>query len=505
LINIYLLFLCTLFLIIIILKLLGDKYALDHHDFRKKHIGMISQIGGLIFGPLFLFTAWWLGLAPIWYILGGAISILLGTVDDNYHVSWQMKLMIQLVLGVYLSMIFWGRFNSVTFYNFSFNISEWSLLLIFLFWFIGIYNAVNLIDGLDGLAGGFMLIICIGGSLFGPEAFATLNLILAIILLGFLVFNQRPAKFFMGDAGSLFLGFHVAVLPLLILENATAVTSLNMTTFVLLVSFLIADTTRVFFTRLAAKKSPMTADTIHFHHLILQQSGSYLSSIGAIFFVTSISVIGAVLSIYFELSINVMLVHLALLLFFVLTPPVQSYVPLISKVVGPFYNWQKHEQLKAPYLPRSIFMVVLFLGLIASLCFYGNLTTFITWQNGLAVILLFIFILFNRKDKMAKYVIQLGLVLLFAELYWDVELGIFTKLFTIFLLLSYIVFTIEKRSGTNIRVFSTLDLLMIIITLGGVTLGLFGIPISIWFFLTMFSIWFGTSFLFNRTGYFNLK
>jgi len=104
---------------------------------------------------------------------------------------------------------------------------------------------------------------------------------------------------------------------------------------------------------------------------------------------------------------------------------------------------------------------------------------------------------------MAKYIIQLGLVLLFAELYWDVELGIFTKLFTIFLLLSYIVFTIEKRSGTNIRDFSTLDLLMIIITLGGVTLGLFGMPISIWFFLTMFSIWFGTSFLFNRTGYFS--
>jgi hypothetical protein len=150
-------------------------------------------------------------------------------------------------------------------------------------------------------------------------------------------------------------------------------------------------------------------------------------------------------------------------------------------------------------------MVVLFLGLIASLYFYGNLTTLITWQNGLAVILLFIFILFYQKDKMVKYVIQLSLILLFSELYWGTELAIITKLFTILLFISFLVFALEKRSGTNIRDFSTLDLLMILITMGGVTLGLFGIPISIWFFLTMFSIWFGTSFILNRTGYFNLK
>jgi len=278
-----------------------------------------------------------------------------------------------------------------------------------------------------------------------------------------------------------------------------------MTPFVLLASYLVADTTRVFFTRLTAKKNPMTADTIHFHHLILKQSGSYLSSIGSIFLITLLSVIGTVFSFHLELSTNIMLVHFALLLFFILTPPVQTYVPLITKIVGPIYNWQTSQKESPPFLPRSIFMVVLFLGLIASLYFYGNLTTFITWQNGLAVILLFIFILFYRKDIMVKYVIQLSLILLFFELYWGTELAVITKLFAISLFLSFLIFTLEKRSGTNIRDFSTLDLLMIIITMGGVTLGLFGIPISIWFFLTMFSLWFGTSFLLNRTGYFNLK
>jgi len=201
---------------------------------------------------------------------------------------------------------------------------------------------------------------------------------------------------------------------------------------------------------------------------------------------------------YTELSTNVMLAHLTLLLFFILTPPVQTYVPIISKLVGPLYNWQKSQKVTSPLLLRTIFMAALLIGLITSLSFYCNLCI-ITWQHGLAIILLFIFIFFNRKDKMTKYVIQLGLVLFFAELYWNTELGMITKLFTIFLLISYLVFTLEKRFGCNISKFSTLDLLLILITFGGVTITLLGFPVSIWFFLTMLSLWFGTSFLLSRT------
>ena len=207
------------------------------------------------------------------------------------------------------------------------------------------------------------------------------------------------------------------------------------------------------------------------------------------------------MSFYTELSTNMMVVHLAFLLLFILTPPVQTYVPIIANVVRPLYKWQNGQQVTSVFLPRTVFMVVLLIGLIASLSFYCNLSI-ISWQHGLAVILLFIFIFFYRKDKMAKYVIQLGLVLFFAELYWNTELGIITKLFTIFLLISYLVFTLEKRNGCNISKFSTLDLLLILITLGGVTFALLGFPVSIWFFLTMFSLWFGTSFILLRTIYF---
>ena len=206
------------------------------------------------------------------------------------------------------------------------------------------------------------------------------------------------------------------------------------------------------------------------------------------------------MSFYTELSTDMMLVHLGLLLLFILTPPVQTYVPIIANIVGSLYKWQKGKQVTSPLLLRTMFMAALLIGLITSLCFYCNLSI-ITWQHGLAIILSFIFIFFYRKDKMSKYVIQLGVVLFFAELYWNTELGIIIKLFTIFLLISYLVFTLEKRSGCNISKFSTLDLLLIFITLGGITLTLLGFPVSIWFFLTMFSLWFGTSFLLSRIIY----
>jgi UDP-GlcNAc:undecaprenyl-phosphate GlcNAc-1-phosphate transferase len=497
-----LLFSGYLLLTIVILNIFGQKYALDLPDARKQHMDAVPQIGGLVFGPLLLFIAWWSGLAPQWYIVGGGVSILLGAVDDNRHVRWQIKFIIQLALSAYISMIFWGRFEVITFYNLSFSISQLGLLLIFLIWFIGIYNSVNLLDGLDGLAGGLTLLLCLGLGFYDSGPFATINLIFAVILLGFLVFNQRPAKLFMGDAGSLFLGFHIAVLPLLLLESTPAVNTLNTTPFVLLVSYLVADTTRVFFTRMATKKNPMTADTIHFHHLILQQSGSYLSSIGSIFFITLLSVIGTVFSFHLELSTNMMLVHLTLLLLFILTPPVQTYVPFMTKAVGPLYKWQKGQQEMNPILLRTLFMAALFIGLIASLYYSLNIAAIITWHHGLALIFLLIFISFYRKDQMAKYAIQLGLVLFFAELYWYAELVTFTKLFTIFLLISYLVFTMEKRIGCTISKFSTLDLLIILITFGGATLSLLGFPVSIWFYLTIFSLWFGSSFLLHRTIYF---
>ena len=488
----------------VVFQLIGKNYALDYPNLRKRHGSSIPQIGGLVFGPILLFLTWWLGLAPGWYLISGLFSILLGAADDISHVPWQVKLMVQLGLAIYIAIIFWGSFNTITFYNYSFPSTQIFLLAIFLFWFVGIFNAVNLLDGLDGLAGGYMILVCLGAALAGNAAFAQLNFVFAVLLLGFLIFNQRPAKLFMGDAGSLFLGFHIAVMPLLLVKNISFSTTLNTTPFVILATYLVADTTRVFFTRLAVKKSPMTADTIHFHHLILQQSRSYLASIGSIYFITLITALFAAYSFSNLLSVNFMLGHLALLLFFILTPPIQTYVPLFIRLIKPFYSWQKSQETKSPFLPRTLFIVFLLIGMLVSMCFYGDIFRVFQWQNVLGVLLLLAFILFSPRDKMVMYVIQLGLVILIAQVTWGAELNTFTKLFSTLLFVSYIIFTLERRLGSDISKFSALDLLMILFAIGGIVLSYLGFSFSTWFFLTLFSLWFSLRFIFLRTLYLGL-
>ena len=148
----------------VVFYLIGETYALDQPDLRKRHVSTTPQIGGLVFGLLLISVGWWFGIAPSWYLLGGLVSILLGASDDVRNVSWQVKLMVQVSLVAYLATIFWERFNTITFYTYSFPVTQIFLLTIFLIWFIGIYNAVNLLDGLDGLAGGFMILVCFGAA-----------------------------------------------------------------------------------------------------------------------------------------------------------------------------------------------------------------------------------------------------------------------------------------------------------------------------------------------------
>ena len=97
----------------------------------------------------------------------------------------------------------------------------------------------------------------------------------------------------------------------------------------------------------------MTADTIHFHHLILQQSGSYLASTGSIYFITMLSVIISIMRFQKTLPDNAMISHIALLLFFILVPPVETYVPFISNAIKPLYSWQQKDQDRKPFLYRN--------------------------------------------------------------------------------------------------------------------------------------------------------
>jgi UDP-GlcNAc:undecaprenyl-phosphate GlcNAc-1-phosphate transferase len=135
---------------------------------------------------------------------------------------------------------------------------------------IGVTNAINLADGLDGLAGGISLLsfCCIGylAYLEGDISVGLAALAFIGAIFGFLRFNTHPATIFMGDTGSQLLGFAAITLSLALTQRQTALSPLLP---LILLGFPVLDTLTVMITRILRKRSPFSADRNHFHHNLL--------------------------------------------------------------------------------------------------------------------------------------------------------------------------------------------------------------------------------------------
>ncbi|HXG95301.1 MAG TPA: hypothetical protein VNN73_23400 [Blastocatellia bacterium] len=143
-------------------------------------------------------------------LAAGSIMFVAGLIDDRYHIKPYTKLIIQLVAAT--TLVYFGFHLPWVEYT-------WVNDVLTIFWLVGITNAVNLLDNMDGLAGGISLIACLFLTvvffLNGQTTEALLPMALAGAALGFLFFNFKPASIFMGDSGSLFLGFMLSGLALL--------------------------------------------------------------------------------------------------------------------------------------------------------------------------------------------------------------------------------------------------------------------------------------------------
>ncbi|MBO6046408.1 MAG: undecaprenyl/decaprenyl-phosphate alpha-N-acetylglucosaminyl 1-phosphate transferase, partial [Erysipelotrichaceae bacterium] len=189
---------------------------------RTVHHGVIARTGGYaIYFSFIICAAWFLKtdqqINSI--LIGGFIVFMTGFIDDIYTLKPKQKLLGQ-ILGT-LVVIFYG---GITLGNLplSFlpdNVVSWISILISIGWIIGITNAINLIDGLDGLCAGVSMIvlgtISIISLRYGRTDIASLSNILIGAIGGFLFFNFHPAKIFMGDCGALFIGFMIASISLL--------------------------------------------------------------------------------------------------------------------------------------------------------------------------------------------------------------------------------------------------------------------------------------------------
>lgn len=272
--------------------------AVDVPNHRKIHQKPIPTLGGLAIFASFLLGVWILQPDSPYHLsimLGATVIIALGVADDFMELTAKAKFLFQIVAA---GIIVFGGGLQVEFINLPFGGQlEFGLLsaVVTILWIVGITNAINFVDGLDGLAAGLSAIalfsIASMAVFMGNVYVMTMAILLFWSILGFLPFNFHPAKIFMGDTGALFLGFMIAVLSLLGFKNV-AIISFVIPIFILAIP--IFDTLIAIVRRFVQKRPISSPDSSHLHHRLMRlgmtqkQTVMFLYVLGAMFSVAAI-------------------------------------------------------------------------------------------------------------------------------------------------------------------------------------------------------------------------
>lgn len=278
--------------------------ALDYPNERKVHKKPMPLLGGLMMFFGFLFG--YMCFAPqntqmLAILMAGFIVILTGMIDDIKPLKAREKLIGQLIAALIVT--FYGNIllNDITFFGFyfDFGILAYPLTIIFI---IALMNCINFIDGLDGLACGISTIFfaTIGVIAFIMHNIGSLEITITFIMLGaclgFLIFNFNPAKIFMGETGSMFLGFMIAVVCLM---GFKAVTLTSLVVPMLILAIPILDTLFAIIRRLIHKKPIYVADKQHLHHQLLNKKFSQKTTVLIIY---TVSILFSLASVFYVLK-----------------------------------------------------------------------------------------------------------------------------------------------------------------------------------------------------------
>jgi len=281
-----------------LLMLHADKLGvLDRPGGRRVHATPIPRVGGIAMaiGMLCAMLVWGSKNNQVLvYCTAMLILLVFGILDDRMELSPKWKLLGQVIVALVI-MIFAHVSISSVHHLMAYNLSAWLSWPLTLMFLVGITNAINLADGLDGLAGGTTLLCFIGLALLGFSggsdfvAFASVISIGAV--LGFLRYNTHPARIFMGDAGSQLLGFSAAVLSLVLTQDKELLYSASLP--LLLLGVPVIDTLMVMTERILDGKSPFQADRNHIHHRLLSLGFQHHEAVIIIYGVQSLLLVMA--------------------------------------------------------------------------------------------------------------------------------------------------------------------------------------------------------------------
>lgn len=247
--------------------------VLDQPGGRKVHANPIPRVGGIAMavGMLVALAVWGvIGIQLRAYLFATIVLLMFGIQDDRLTLSPTWKLVGQ--ASAALIVMFYGDVNiGILRHIEACELPAWLSVPITLLFIVGVTNAINLADGLDGLAGGTTL-LCLSGLLLlglsSGKADATIICVVIVgAVLGFLRYNTHPARIFMGDAGSQLLGFSAAFVSLLLTQDRDLPYSAALP--LLLLGVPVIDTLTVMTERVLDGKSPFQADRTHVHHRLL--------------------------------------------------------------------------------------------------------------------------------------------------------------------------------------------------------------------------------------------
>jgi UDP-GlcNAc:undecaprenyl-phosphate/decaprenyl-phosphate GlcNAc-1-phosphate transferase len=315
----------------LIIKAVNHFQLLDSPDHRKEHKIPTPTMGGISFSIVFLIFAWfWKSGLPamqFWTILGSVLVLFpIGMIDDTKGISALKKLGIEMVLGCMLVVSGLG-INDLHGILGIHELALWQQYAFNIVLMAGLINAFNLIDGINGLAGGIGLInslifACIF-YLQGNTAFALLALSFSGALLGFLRYNFNKAKIFMGDTGSLHLGLMMAVFGVQAIKGIP-ISEFTHTDILLMVSAIwlvpVFDTIRVFSVRISKGKGPFTPDKSHVHHLLLKSGLNHTKAAVSLYVANIVLIASVTLIPFVNITFNFLLLFVeAILLMEILT------------------------------------------------------------------------------------------------------------------------------------------------------------------------------------------
>lgn len=238
---------------------------------------------------------------PFSVLLGGGIALgLLGLVDDLRGLPWQLRLAAEFTVAAIV--VYWQNLQLTAYIQI-----PWLTSLMSVFWIVLLINSFNMLDNMDALSSGVAAIICMmltamlllpgGDETKQPQLFVSAMLLTLLgALLGFLRYNWPPASIFMGDSGSYFVGYWIAITTLLsTYVDARGSTPHAVLAPLCLLAIPIYDTVSVVLIRLREGRSPFQADKRHFSHRLVNLGLSKKQAVLAIYLATLTCSLGALL------------------------------------------------------------------------------------------------------------------------------------------------------------------------------------------------------------------